>query len=70
LDFKVAKNPVMPVTAIRVRKESKEQKDVAHRYTILAKMSLRGASLTEGAVPAFEHWVLMTEALPSQPSLR
>jgi hypothetical protein len=57
LDFKVAKNPVMPVTAIRGRKESKEQKNVAHGYAVLAKMSLGDASLTEGAVPSFEDWV-------------
>lgn len=70
LDFKVAKNAVVPVAAIRLRKQSKEQKHISHSYAVLAQMRLGGASLTEGTVAAFEHWVIMAESFPRQPSLR
>ena len=70
LHFKVAEDAVMPVTTIRLRKESKEQKNIAHSYAVVAKMSLGSASLTESTVPAFEHWIMMAESLPPQLPLR
>jgi len=66
----VAEDAVMPVTTIRLRKESKEQKNIAHSYAVVAKMSLGSASLTESTVPAFEHWIMMAESLPPQLPLR